>query len=100
VIRGTWLVALALPGCAALAESDWDAQALHPPLRPYHVVIFDAEMDHACGVRPGSYTYGCAVRIVSENLCLVYTRPEPAAWIMVHEYKHCNGWDHGQVRRQ
>ena len=100
MIRWAWLAALALPGCAALVENDWDANASHPPLRPYHVVISDAEIDHACGTRPGMYMFGCAVRIDSENLCLVYTRPQPAAWIMVHEYKHCNGWNHGQLRGQ
>ena len=100
MIRWAWLVALALPGCAALVDDDWDALPSQPPLRPYHVVIPDAEMEHACGARPFTYMYGCAVRIESENLCLVYTRPQPAAWIMVHEYKHCNGWDHGRARAE
>jgi hypothetical protein len=95
VSRGMALAALALPGCAALVESDWQDHPSHAPLRPLHLVIADASMDRACGRHPSRYVYGCAVRIPSEGVCLVYTRAQPAAWILEHEYKHCDGWDHG-----
>ena len=91
---------LALPGCAALAQEQWQQKPSHPPMRPYHLIVPDADMEKACGSGPWHYVYGCAVRIASERVCLIYTRSEPAAWIMEHERKHCAGWDHGPVRTQ
>ena len=94
-IRHALLAALALPGCATLVESDWQEQPSHSALRPYHLVVSDADLDNACQRSPGTYVFGCAVRIPSERMCLIYTRAHPAEWIMVHERRHCDGWDHG-----
>jgi hypothetical protein len=85
---------LALSGCASMAEYDWQQRPSHPALRPYHLVIPEAVMDNACGRPPHGYVAGCAVRIPSENLCLIYTRARPAGWLMAHERRHCEGWDH------
>lgn len=93
--RHAWLAALALPGCTALVENDWHERATHPALRPYHLVVSDADMERACGVHRRGYVFGCALRIPADNLCLIYTRPQPAAWILAHEQWHCDGWDHG-----
>ena len=99
MMRTAMAAAVCLPGCAALVENDWHDAPTQPALRPYHVVIADAQMDHACGRVPWGYVFGCAVRIPSERLCLIYTRAEPAPWILAHERRHCDGWDHGPVQR-
>ena len=88
------LSALALQGCAALSGNDWEGRATHAALRPYHIVISDADMEHACGADRLRYVFGCALRIPAERICLIYTRPQPAAWILAHEQRHCDGWDH------
>jgi hypothetical protein len=93
VIRLALLAALALPGCAALVANDWHDAASHQALPPFHLVVSDADMQHACGDHRG-YVFGCAVRIPSERVCLIYTRARPAVWILEHERKHCDGWDH------
>src|SRR5258706_1534488 len=93
-------LAIILPGCAALVEADWQEAPLHPPLQPYHLVVSDAVLEKACGAPRTGYVFGCAVRIPSEHVCLVSTKPQPAAWVVVHEYTDCNGWDHGPVRKQ
>jgi len=98
VIRHALLAACALPGCAALAEHDWHERPSQAPLPPYHLVVSEADLETACGSRPWTHVFGCAVRIPSEHVCLVYTRAQPAAWIIEHERKHCEGWDHGQAR--
>jgi hypothetical protein len=52
-------------------------------------------MERACGRHQDRYVYGCAVRLASEHACLIYTREQPASWILAHERRHCDGWDHG-----
>lgn len=100
VIRYALLAASALPGCAALVEHDWNERPSQVPLPPYHLVISEADMERACGSRPWRHVFACAVRIPSEHVCLVYTRAQPAAWIIEHERKHCEGWDHGPARSE
>ncbi|MND04329.1 hypothetical protein D3C83_245470 [compost metagenome] len=39
--------------------------------------------------------HGCAIRVFDARVCLIYTGPQPAAWLIQHERKHCAGWDHG-----
>jgi hypothetical protein len=91
------LIALGLQGCAALVESDWRESATHPPLRAYHLVVSDVQIEHACGSHPGSYVFGCALRLPSEGVCIIYTRRDPPQWLLMHEHRHCDGWDHGPV---
>jgi hypothetical protein len=98
-LRHLPLVALALQGCAALPGGDWHESPSHPPLRAYHLVVSDAQMQAACGVHPGLHVFGCAVRLASEGVCVIYTRRDPPAWLLTHEHKHCDGWDHAAVER-
>lgn len=87
---------LALQGCAgALVQDDWLPQPTHPALRPHHVVVAAADLRRVCGSYPGMALYGCAVRAVADRVCIIYTGPQPAAWLLEHERKHCAGWDHG-----
>jgi hypothetical protein len=95
-MRYAGIVALALPGCSALVEQDWHESPEHPPLTPYHLVVSDEGMEKACGSHPWMHVFGCAVRVPSENACFVYTRSQPAAWLIEHENRHCGGWDHGR----
>jgi hypothetical protein len=93
------VAALALPGCAALVDADWQDHPAYTPLPARHLIVADADIEAACGPHPGQYVYGCAVRLASENVCLIYSRADPADWIMEHERRHCEGWDHGPVKR-
>lgn len=87
-----------LQGCAgAPVQADWLAQPTHPALPPYHIEVAAADLQRTCGRYPGMRMHGCAVRLVAENVCIIYTGPQPAAWLMEHERKHCAGWDHGPV---
>lgn len=89
-------IALALQACGgALVRSDWLAHPTHPPLEPRHFEVADADLGRVCGHTPGATLYGCAVRLVAERSCIIYTGPRPAAWLIEHERKHCAGWDHG-----
>jgi hypothetical protein len=89
-------VALVLQGCAgALVQDDWHAAPAHAPLQPYHIEIASSDLPRVCGKYPGMMLHGCAQRIADAGVCLIYTAPHPAAWLMEHERKHCAGWDHG-----
>ena len=89
------LAGLALPGCAAMVEADWQEHPSHAPLQSYHIELPDAQLGRACGERPGQYVFGCALLIPSDRICIILTRAHPAEWIMQHEQRHCDGWDHG-----
>ena len=87
--------ALALQGCAeAMVRADWQERPAYPALAPYHIEIASSELPRICGAHPGTL-HGCAIRVVDARVCLIYTGPRPAAWLMEHEHKHCAGWDHG-----
>lgn len=98
--RSTGLAALAaaslllLPGCAAMVHDDWHPHPTHKPLPPYNVVVAAAELPKICGDYPGMQLHGCAVRDFGSNVCVIYTGPQPAAWLLEHERRHCAGWDH------
>lgn len=89
------LGSIALSGCATIVQDDWHAAPSFPPLRPCHVEVANSDLARLCGDQPGMRLYGCAIRDVSSSVCLIYTGPAPAAWLMEHERKHCTGWDHG-----
>lgn len=94
--RGSYLAAAAftLQGCATLVHDDWQPQPVHPALAPYHIEISETDLARVCG-KPGLRVYGCAMRVVDARVCFIYTPPQPPAWLMAHEHKHCAGWDHG-----
>jgi hypothetical protein len=90
--------ALLIEGCTALPSdtTEWLAGPLHSPLRPYHIELRDDQLASACGNPPALLLHlqGCALRVAEEDLCIIYTRANPASWVMEHERKHCAGWDH------
>lgn len=87
---------LVLQGCgAAGVRADWLTQATHGALRPFHVEVSAEKLASACGDAPAMGLYGCAVRIPDERLCVIYTTPHPESWVMAHEQRHCDGFDHG-----
>lgn len=89
-------IASLLQGCAgALVQEDWHPQPTHAALPPYHIELAERDLPRTCGQHAGLRVHGCAVRLVAERVCLIYTGPRPAAWLMEHERKHCAGWDHG-----
>lgn len=91
--------ALLLQGCAgAMVQDDWQDRPVHPALPAHHIEIDAAQLPRVCGNHPGMLLHGCAVRMVKASVCLIYTGPQPAAWLMEHERKHCAGWDHGPQR--
>ena len=56
------------------------------------------DLPRICGDHSGMRVYGCAFRVVEAKVCIIYTPPAPAAWLIEHERKHCAGWDHGPTR--
>jgi len=86
---------LALGACSLLpANEEWEARPSHAPLpAAFHVV--DAKgIASNCGSPAGTYIHGCAQRDYQTRTCVVFTRADPAGWLIEHEKKHCNGWDH------
>ena len=100
MMRLALLAALALPGCATLVESNWQSTASHAALPAYHIVVSDVQMESACGRHQSAYVFGCAIRLPSEHACVIFTRRDPAQWILAHERRHCDGWDHGTAQRK
>jgi len=95
LLAGVGLPAL-LQGCAgAFVQEDWQARPAHAALPPYHVEVAERDLRRACGEHAGMHLHGCAVRLVADNVCIIYTGPRPAAWLIEHERRHCAGWDHG-----
>ena len=98
-LLGGVLVA-SLAGCGAMplggVEDDWHSAPSHPPLPSYNVVVDHSEQPKICGNDPGKELYGCAQRMVSANVCIIYTAAKPADWLLEHERKHCAGYDHGK----
>ena len=87
---------LVLQGCGAAAVlDDWHAHPTHAPLPAKHIEVADSDLNRVCGIHAAGRLYGCAIRVVEARVCIIYTAPQPAAWVMEHERKHCAGWDHG-----
>ena len=45
----------------------------------------------------GIKALACVYRI--GNLCLILLPPNPAAWLVKHEERHCEGWNHEPTRK-
>ena len=94
-VAGCVALGMALQGCgAAMVRDDWLPHPTHPALKPHHVEVAGADLQGVCGAYPG-VLYGCALRVPADGLCIIFTGPRPAAWVMAHERRHCDGWDHG-----
>ena len=90
------LVSILVQGCAAqLVQDDWHDHPSHAPLPAKHFEVSDSDLRRVCGEYPGRRLHGCAIRVADAAVCIIYTAPQPASWIMEHERKHCAGWDHG-----
>ena len=88
-----------LEGCGnAPVNADWDLRANLPPLPVAYLVVARSELESICGAHPGMYLHGCAKRDFVARVCTIVTGPQPAAWLLDHERKHCDGWDHGTPR--
>lgn len=86
---------LALSACTHLpVYEEWEARPSHPALPAAFIVVDSDGIDRNCGSPPGLYVYGCASRDYGRRACLVYTRVNPESWLVEHEKKHCEGWDH------
>ena len=97
MIRAAAVLACALvaSGCATVVQDDWQPQATHPPLPAKHIEVPEKDLRRACGIQAPGHLYGCAIRVAEARVCIIYTAPQPAAWVMEHEHRHCAGWDHG-----
>src|SRR5688572_1089356 len=96
LLAATVAAAALLQGCAgALVLDDWHPQPSHPALPDRHIEVPESDLARVCGNYPGMRLHGCAIRVVDARVCIIYTGPRPAAWLMDHERKHCAGWDHG-----
>ncbi|HEX5129415.1 MAG TPA: hypothetical protein VFV90_06695 [Usitatibacter sp.] len=90
---------LAFPGSAIAfggfgVVADWQPVATHQALPAMHFVVAEDDLSRVCKTNPNGVTYGCAIRVPQDNLCLIYTAKNPPQWLMEHERKHCEGWDH------
>lgn len=96
LLRRALLTALVLlSGCAVLEyeAEGWEARPSHKPLTPYYIVSDDVAS--ACGIYgAGLLTHGCARRDYASGLCIITTGPNPPEWLLVHERRHCAGFNH------
>ena len=95
---------VAIPGSAMAffglgVADDWHAAATHKALPSMHFVVPASDLPRICKTHPGAATYGCAVRIKEDNVCLIYTAKNPPQWLMDHERKHCEQNDHDGENR-
>jgi len=90
--------AIALSACTSMpVDEEWEATPSHPALPATFLVVDSKGIEQNCGSPAGLYVYGCANRDYKRRDCLVYTRASPPGWLVEHEKKHCDGWDHAVV---
>lgn len=84
----------ALAGCASMGY-EW--RQAHPPApKPWRYVVVP-DVDRFCrglpmaSVKP-ERIMGCATW--RADGCTIYTGPNPPAWVLAHEEKHCEGSTH------
>lgn len=100
VIRfATLLAAAMLTGCASgpAVLDDWFPTRTREPLPARFVVVADAELPRICKLQ-GMQVYGCSIRVAQEKVCFIYTGAKPAEWLVAHEQRHCDGWEHSNPR--
>jgi hypothetical protein len=88
-----WLMA----GCAVSPEG-WREQPTHAPLPVVFVTADGAQLQAVCrGLdRRARYAvyFGCAERDYANGACVIWTEPNPPAWLVAHERHHCEGFSH------
>ena len=85
-------VACAMAGCASF---DYEWQKARPPAPKPWMRVMVAEVDPVCrqaGATFDGRILGCAVW--SRQGCTIYLVPDAPAWVIAHEERHCEGWDH------
>jgi len=86
---------LALGACAYLpANEEWEPKPGHQALPATFAQVDGQGIRSHCGDPRGVYLHGCAVRDFDKHVCVVYTRADPQKWLIDHERRHCDGWDH------
>lgn len=89
---------LFLGACASgPAYEEWESRPSHPALPAAYVIVDSDGIAANCGTHPRLYVFGCAKRLFDERACLVFTRANPQPWLIEHEQKHCDGYDHVAV---
>ena len=86
--------------CGSLPHEEWENRPSHPALPTAFLVVDSDGIAANCGTYPQLYVFGCAKRLFESQACLVFTRANPASWLIEHEQKHCDGWDHVAVSRE
>jgi hypothetical protein len=83
---------------SACAHQPHAPRMTHAPLPPLQVSVsvdrlqaICCALDHGCRYRMYS---GCAERDYANNVCVVWTEPNPPAWVLSDEYEHCAGGSH------
>lgn len=87
------LVALAAIGCA---NEGW--RKTHAPIANVRFIeapgdIVQTICRNVAGSQYAIY-YGCAERDYLHETCWIYTEPDPPAWLVEHERRHCAGESH------
>jgi len=83
-------------GCANLGtQHEWEPKATVPALPVAYLEVPSAELPRHCGLYASGTLYGCAKRDFKQRTCTIVTGPQPAVWLLDHERKHCEGFDHG-----
>ena len=99
-MKSTHLAAIAcaslvLGACAVSPiQEEWEALPSHPSLPAAFLTVDSDGIAANCGTHPGLYVFGCAKRLFDSRACLVFTRANPQRWLLEHEQRHCDGWDH------
>lgn len=95
--RGRWFAPFLLSGCAALNGGldayAWRPSPTWPALRPVWVVVGQEGLRARCG----SGKAACVKRDLEIRVCFIYaerSRIETPRWLVEHEWKHCEGYDH------
>ncbi|HUQ26957.1 MAG TPA: hypothetical protein VM051_00095 [Usitatibacter sp.] len=87
--------ALLSAACAQLPTADhWEEAPSHKALPAVYIEVDAAGIARYCGKDPALYIHGCAHRDFESRACFVFTRARPQQWLLEHEKKHCDGYDH------
>jgi hypothetical protein len=85
-----------LGGCAGIAPDEgW--RRTHSPLPAKLVPMRGAELQLLCRTSDGArhqVYYGCVIRDYNAGHCEMFMEPDPPAWLLAHEMRHCDGWSH------
>lgn len=101
-----FIISILISGCASLApkDSEYTWVRSNRPVLPYEVKVipeYTPEIRKLCG--HGNLIWACALFYVEDTEaevwvythCIIYTTNKNLPqFILEHEKKHCEGWDH------